>query len=115
MTLDVRPQQLHPQPTMALRMGDVFAYCTDTAADSGNVAFVSGVRTLYHEAWHASDDTDDRTHTAAGQAGRLAADARVGELVLIHVNPMLADDSELLAPAQAAFADSVVGQDWLAA
>jgi len=113
LALDVRPQQLHTQPTMGLRVGDAFAYCTDTAADPETAGFAAGVRTLYHEAWHAADDTDDRTHTAAGQAGRLAAEAGVGELVLIHVNPQLADDQDLVAPAQAAFPASVAGEDWL--
>jgi ribonuclease BN (tRNA processing enzyme) len=110
--LRARVQELHPQPTLALRSGNDFAYCTDTALDDENVEFASGVRTLYHEAWHAAAHTDDRTHTAAGEAGRLAREAAVGELVLIHVNPLLGDD-ELLAPAVEEFEPAVVGEDWL--
>jgi ribonuclease BN (tRNA processing enzyme) len=109
--LDVRVQELHPQPTLALRRGDEFAYCTDTAVDSGNIEFAAGVRTLYHEAWHAQAETDDRTHTASGEAGRVAREAGAGELVLIHVSPLLTDDEALLAPARAEFGATAVGVD----
>jgi ribonuclease BN (tRNA processing enzyme) len=113
LSLAVRAQELHPHPTLALRAGDSFAYCTDTAFDPGNAEFASGVRVLFHEAWHSTDATEDQTHTAAGEAGRLAADAGAEELVLIHVNPLLGSDDELLAPALAAFPATVVGQDFL--
>jgi ribonuclease BN (tRNA processing enzyme) len=113
MELDVRAQLCHPQPTMALRAGNAWAYCTDTARDPGTAVFASGVQTLYHEAWHAAPETDDAGHTAAGEAATIARDAGAGELVMIHVSPVLGRDEDLLAPARDVFGAAAVGQDWL--
>jgi ribonuclease BN (tRNA processing enzyme) len=109
----VRVQPRHPGTTYALRLGDELAYCTDTGYDEENIEFVRGVRVLLHEAMHASDTTDDETHTAAGDAGRLAAAAQVGRLVLIHRHPLLADDEDLLRYARSTFPVAVVGRDGL--
>jgi ribonuclease BN (tRNA processing enzyme) len=106
-----RRQNLHSHPTLALRLGDRLAYCTDTAFDEENVPFASDVEVLAHEAWHASASTDDRTHTAAGDAGRLAARAGVGRLVLIHINPLATDEDALLEAAAREFATTAVGED----
>jgi ribonuclease BN (tRNA processing enzyme) len=106
-----RVQRLHTDPTLALRIGDALAYCTDTAADPGNADFAAGSRLLLHEAWYAEASTDDETHTAAGEAGRIARDAGVDRLVLIHVNPLQRSDDELAAAARAEFPEASVGQD----
>jgi len=109
----VRVQPRHPGTTYALRIGDELAYCTDTAFDAENVEFARGVRVLMHEAMHASDTTEDETHTAAGDAGRLAAAAQAEQLVLIHTHPLLRDDEELLRPVRATFPGVVAGRDGL--
>jgi len=111
--LATRIQERHSHRTLALRVGDELAYCTDTAFDPGNAEFASGVRLLFHEAWYAAASTDDPTHSAAGEAGRVAAGADVRELVLIHVNPQLGDETELLRHARDEFPASVVGEDLL--
>jgi len=108
-----RIQTRHGNPTLALRLDDALAWCTDTAYDEGNVEFVRGVDLLAHEAFHAADLTDDGGHTASGEAGRLAAEAGVGRLVLIHVNPAGGDDRALLAFATPHFDATVVGTDGL--
>jgi ribonuclease BN (tRNA processing enzyme) len=110
-TISSRIQRLHSDPTLALRIGDDLTYCTDTAADTGNVGFAAGSGTLFHEAWHASRETDDRIHTAAGEAGRIAREADVERLVLIHVNPLQKSDQELERPARDEFPEASVGQD----
>lgn len=109
--ITTRVQRLHSDPTLALRIGDAFTYCTDTAADNGNASFAAGSRVLFHEAWHATPSTDDRIHTAAGEAGRIARDAEVERLVLIHVNPLQSSDDALARSAQAEFPHVLVGQD----
>lgn len=109
--LATRVQRMHPDPTLALRVGDAITYCTDTAADPATAAFAAGSRILFHEAWHASASTEDEGHSAAGEVGRIARDARVERLVLIHVDPLLGSDEELAAPARAEFANAEVGQD----
>jgi phosphoribosyl 1,2-cyclic phosphodiesterase len=88
-----RVQRLHTDPTLALRIGDALAYCTDTAA------------------WYPQASTNDETHTASGEAGRIAREAGVRRLVLIHVNPLLRSDEELALAARAEFPDTSVGQD----
>ena len=37
-----RAQRRHPDPTLAIRLGDELAYCTDTAFDEGNIEFARG-------------------------------------------------------------------------
>jgi ribonuclease BN (tRNA processing enzyme) len=109
----VRVQERHTHPTLALRVGEQLAYCTDTAYDEGNVGFAAGASLLCHEAWHAAPDTDDAAHTASGEAARIAREAVAGELVMIHVNPLLGSDADLLAAAAAEFERSRVGEDLL--
>jgi ribonuclease BN (tRNA processing enzyme) len=111
--IDVRIQPQHPSPTLALKLDGVLAYCTDTAYDDENVEFVRGARVLLHESFHAADTTDDRGHTAAGEAARLAAAAGVERLVLIHPSPKLDGDGQLLAFARAEFPASEIGRDGL--
>jgi ribonuclease BN (tRNA processing enzyme) len=105
-----RVQPLHTDPTLGLRIGPL-AYCTDTAADPETPGFAAGCEVLLHEAWHASAATDDRTHTAAGQAGALARRAGVQELVLIHVNPLQSGDEDLVKHAGSEFPRVRVGED----
>jgi ribonuclease BN (tRNA processing enzyme) len=111
--VETRVQPLHIGPTVGLKVNGVLAYCTDTAADEGTVAFARGAHVLLHEAFWAADESDDRTHTAAGEAARIAAAAEVERLVLVHVNPELADDAELFRHARPHFVATEVGRDGL--
>ena len=106
-----RIQHRHSNPTLALRIDEAIAWCTDTAYDEGNVDFVRGAHTLFHESFRSGEETNDPTHTAAGKAGRLAADAGVQRLVLIHVDPELEDDEMLLQQAREQFASTEIGRD----
>jgi ribonuclease BN (tRNA processing enzyme) len=111
--VETRVQPLHIGPTVGLKVNGVLAYCTDTAADEGTVDFARGAHVLLHEAFRAADETDDPTHTAAGEAARIAAAAGVERLVLVHVDPGLADDAELLRHARPHFVATEVGRDGL--
>jgi ribonuclease BN (tRNA processing enzyme) len=110
-SLRVRVQRRHSTPTLAVRFGDVFALCTDTGYDEGNIEFARGVAVLLHEAVYAADRCPDEWHSAAGDAARIAAAADVGRLVLIHLDPNLADEGGLARFARAHFAASEVGHD----
>jgi ribonuclease BN (tRNA processing enzyme) len=59
------------------------------------------------------ETTHDPSHTAAGEAGRLAARAAVERLVLVHINPEGCDDDELATSAREHFEASEVGRDGL--
>jgi ribonuclease BN (tRNA processing enzyme) len=106
-----RIQRRHSNPTLAVRVDEAIAWCTDTAYDEANVDFVRGAHTLFHEAFRPGDGTDDPTHTGAGKAGRLAAAAGVQRLVLIHLDPELEDDEVLLQQARQHFASTEIGRD----
>lgn len=109
--LRARVQPRHATPTLAFRLGDAWALCTDTGYDEDNVAFARGVRLLMHEAVYAADRCPDEWHCAAGDAARIAAAADVGRLVLIHLDPALDDDERLAGFARARFAASEAGRD----
>jgi ribonuclease BN (tRNA processing enzyme) len=106
-----RVQPLHANRTLALRVGDALAWCTDTAYDADNVSFAQGVELLCHEAFTAGEQTDGPGHTASGEAARLAGAAGVERLLLIHVNPERDDDEALVASARRYFAASEVATD----
>jgi ribonuclease BN (tRNA processing enzyme) len=103
-----RVQERHSNPTLALRVDDAMVWCTDTEYDEGNIAFAQGSRVLFHETF-----ANERTHTAAEDAGRLAAAAGVDSLVLIHINPVEADEVGLVARARSKFDDVQLGEDGL--
>jgi ribonuclease BN (tRNA processing enzyme) len=106
-----RRQQRHSEPTLAFRIEDAITYCTDTAFDPGNVEFSRHSRLLLHEAWYGAANTDDLIHSAAGEAARIAHEAGAGQLVLIHVNPLLESEEALVDAARRVFTESQVGSD----
>ena len=111
--VSVRVQERHNDPTLAVRIGDELAYCTDTSYDPGNEEFASGVAVLLHEAWYTEDaPREEATHSSAREAARVAAAAGAGRLVLIHVRPG-ADEEALLREARDGFEHSDVGTDLL--
>jgi len=111
--IEIRAQPQHPGRSIAVKVDGALTYCTDTAFDPANVDFARGSRILLHESFWAGDTTDDPGHTAAGEAGRLAAEAGVERLVLMHVNPVGVDDEDLERSARSAFPATEVGRDGL--
>jgi ribonuclease BN (tRNA processing enzyme) len=95
--------QCHADTTAGYRVEDLFVLATDTVADEGTAEFAQGAQVLLHEAWIEGGETDERehpeliratmgSHTSARQAASLAASAGVGQLYLIHLNPLLGED-----------------------
>ena len=110
-SIRTRVQKLHAVPTLALRIGDVLTYCTDTAPDPGNASFAAGSQVLLHDAWYAQETSDDGNHSAGGDAGRIAREAGAKRLVLIHINPLQESDEPLAESARHEFEDAEVGVD----
>lgn len=81
-----RVQERHPQPTVAYRLGDALAWCTDTAPDPATAPFARGVRHLFHEGMRRHDAPSDG-HTSPAEAAAIARDAGA-RLVLIHADPL---------------------------
>jgi len=110
-SIRTRVQELHAVPTLALRIGDVLTYCTDTAPDPGNIGFAAGSQVLLHDAWYAQATSEDRNHSAGGDAGRIAREAGAKRLVLIHINPLQWSDEPLAESARHEFPNAEVGRD----
>ena len=109
--LSTRVQSRHSEPTLALRIGDALTYCTDTAPDPENVGFAAGSHVLLHDAWYAETTSADANHSAGGDAGRIAREAGVDRLVLIHINPLQESDEKLTESARAEFRGAEIGLD----
>jgi ribonuclease BN (tRNA processing enzyme) len=107
--VEVRVQPLHPGGSVAFRVGDALAYCTDTAPDPDSASFIRGATALVHEAWTTEVPTHE--HSSAASAARTAADAGVRRLVLSHIHPLAGDPAALLGAARPVFAATEVGYD----
>jgi ribonuclease BN (tRNA processing enzyme) len=112
--MTARIQHLHDAPTVALRLGDLITYCTDTAYDEGNAQFARGSRILAHEAWCTQGARSAQaTHSTAREAAAIAADATVDNLALIHIQPGFAVKT-VVQEAGSTFARLTLGEDLLA-
>jgi len=122
-TVGVRAQQ-HSDVSIAYRFDDELVLATDTRADPGTAEFAAGASVLLHEAWYNGADPLTEAsppalrpgyaaHSEATAVARIAADAGVGRLVLMHLNP-LHDDAyhqRLAAAARAGFARTELHPD----
>ncbi|MHB0916041.1 MAG: MBL fold metallo-hydrolase [Thermoleophilia bacterium] len=109
-------KQIHADPSVAYRIGDLLVFATDTASDPGTAEFSRGAVMLVHEAWiDGIEENDPATehiareayiaHASARQAAALAAAAGVDQLVLCHLNPLRSDEyhQQMLASAREVF------------
>ena len=94
-----------------------FAYVTDTTAkpDAGYVEQIRGVDTLIHECYFPDgfNELADLTgHSCLSPVAKLASNADVGRLILVHVNP-LASRNEIaqLESAREIFPELEIGYD----
>jgi len=97
--------------------GHSMAYVTDTTAsvDADYVEKIRGVELLIHECYFSDVHAEWARHighswtTAVAQVAR---EARVGRLVLVHLNPLsTADDPIGLEVARAIFPNTTIGED----
>lgn len=113
----------HTVPAYGFRIREVprgihesrsYAYCCDTVYTESIVPHVAGVDLLCLECTFANELAQlaaERKHLTAGQAGRLAAQAGVGQLLLTHISARYRDTMPLLEQASAEFANSLVASD----
>jgi ribonuclease BN (tRNA processing enzyme) len=117
-------KQIHADPSVAYRIDDLLAFATDTADDPGTAEFARGVSLLAHEAWIDGIEEEDQAtehiareaytaHTSARQAAARAAEAGVGKLALIHLNPLRGAEyhERMLAAAIKIFPGTVILED----
>jgi ribonuclease BN (tRNA processing enzyme) len=110
--LRASPQPHHWAPSAGFRVDDELAYVTDTPYERSSIELARGVRHLLHEAWSTSTapKSSDKDATAA-DAARIAREADVGDLTLIHLNRRTEDFIALLDDARATFAAVTIGED----
>jgi ribonuclease BN (tRNA processing enzyme) len=107
--LAAREQARHWDSTAGLRVGGFLALITDTAYDPGSAPFARGAAHLLHEAWSLEGSEGD---ASAADAGRVAREAGVDSLTLIHIDPRLPDPEALVGAA--GFPGTRLGRDDLA-
>jgi ribonuclease Z len=97
------PNAHGPMPNVAIRVdtdAGALVYSSDTQPTEAVVALARGATVLVHEATFAERDrTPSRaaTHSSAADAGRIAAAAGVGRLILTHLGPDYHADVAALA------------------
>jgi ribonuclease BN (tRNA processing enzyme) len=113
----------HPVPSLGCVLahdGKRAGYTGDTAYFDRLAAAYASVDLLIHEATKLDDPAADASyriaHSTAGDAGRVAAAAGVGRLILTHLGPQTHDAPHAaLAEAQSIFAGRVdAAEDLLA-
>jgi ribonuclease Z len=95
------------------------AYVTDTTAkdDAAYVEKIRGVDVLIHECYFP-DGWEDRAeltgHSCISPVARVARDAHVGLLILVHINPLAeTDDAIGLDKARDIFENTYIGTDFM--
>jgi ribonuclease BN (tRNA processing enzyme) len=112
----------HPGGSLGYRLDwpqRSLAYVTDTTAKDGAAYIdkIRGVDVLLHEC-NFPDGWEDHAeltgHSCTTPVARLAREAQVGLLVLVHINPLAETDDVIgLDKAQAVFANTYVGTDMM--
>ena len=101
----VRAQQ-HTDTSVSFRLDDELVIATDTRVDPAAVSFAEGAGLWLHEAWYWKDDPGFldapaelkpgyAAHSEATAVAGLAAEAGVGRLILVHLNPLAGEPSYL--------------------
>jgi ribonuclease BN (tRNA processing enzyme) len=110
----------HPGGSVGYRIewrGQSLAYVTDTTAtpEAAYLEQIRGVDLLVHEAYFGSDARglpQLTGHSSLLAVAALAAEAKVGRLVLAHISPQLNADNALdLSAARRIFADTELAVD----
>ena len=121
-TVDAFPL-VHSVPTYGFRITEmprganparVYAYCCDTAFSETIVPYIQGADLLCLECTFANELADlarERQHLTAGQAGTLARQACVRQLLLTHISARYHEPDQLLAQAAAEFPAAQVATD----
>lgn len=93
-----------------------YAYCSDTAYIPELADKLHGVDLLYHESTFEEKDkkrAEATRHSTAAQAAKVAADARVGQLLLGHYSARYEDLTTLHEEAKSVFPNSILSKEGL--
>lgn len=91
-----------------------YAYCSDTLFRREIVAQIKGVDLLFHEATFARSEqarARETYHTTAEQAGQIALEAEVKQLVIGHFSARYDDEQALRQEAEAVFSQVILAKE----
>lgn len=91
-----------------------YGYCSDTAYNEAVVPHISGVDLLYHEATFAEAmkaRAVETMHSTAKEAGRIAALAKVKQLIIGHYSARYRTVDVLVDEARQEFSNTIGGED----
>ncbi len=91
-----------------------YAYCSDTVYHPPIIEHIKGVHGLYHEATFLHElkqRAKSTKHTTAKEAGEIAKQAEVGELILGHYSARYQNLEPLLKEARAVFPNTQLGKE----
>src|SRR5690606_30515562 len=93
------------------------AYVTDTTVDGSYADFIRDVDVLIHECYFSDDMAEwaERTgHSHTTPVAQLAREARVGKLILVHLDPQKEQlDPIGIESGRALHADTLIAEDGL--
>jgi len=99
----------HPQPEARS-----YAYCADTTKEGWKMDHLKNVSLLYYESTYLHELVDlahERKHTTAKEAGEIARELGVGQLIIGHYSSRYRDVTPLLDEAKKEFQKTVLAQD----
>lgn len=100
--------------TKPARKARSYAYCSDTTYSKTLIPLLEGVDLLYHEATFDESElarAKETMHSTASMAGKVAAQAGVGKLIIGHFSARYPDEKRILAEAKAQFESVVLAEE----
>ncbi|HSI75755.1 MAG TPA: ribonuclease Z [Lunatimonas sp.] len=91
-----------------------YAFCSDTIFDMDLIPYISGADLLYHEATFMETEADraiSTMHSTARQAGRIAREADIKELLIGHYSGRYIDLQPLLLEARDEFENTKLSEE----
>ncbi len=98
------------------RRGRKIVYATDTNPMKEMVEFAKGADLLMHDGMFSGDDdvmAIERGHSSVKDAARIAKEAGVKKLLLIHISPRYSDEELLLKKAREIFPNTFIAKDYM--
>ena len=117
-TVEWKGKTLKPKDYVTSEPGIKFAYTGDTEYCEATIKAADGADLLVHEASFAQDAADrarEATHSTAKDAGLVAREANVKQLVLTHFSTRYKEDEldKLLQDAKKEFENVVLAKDFM--
>lgn len=108
----------HPGGSRGFRLdweNHSLAYITDTTVDDSYKEWIQGVDVLVHECYFCDEMSEwapKTGHSHTTPVAKLAKDAKVGKLILTHIDPQRSDDDPIgIEVAKKIFPNTILGED----